>query len=60
METLFYYFVKNSMNDTVDRRNPICSSKFIGDIGDYCEIDGVGYYIEDYTVENHSWEEGIA
>ena len=59
METLFYYFVKNSMNDTVNK-TPICSSKFMGDIGDYCEIDGVGYYIEDYAVENHNWEEGIA
>lgn len=56
MELIFYYFLKNSVDDT-ELSTPICTDKYLGEIGDYCEIDGVGYYITDYTVEQHFLDE---
>ena len=52
MEIIFYFFVKRAVDDT-KREEPICTNVFLGDIGDFCEIDGVGYIITDYTEEVH-------
>lgn len=56
METIFYYFLRRAIDDT-PYSTPYCTDTFLGDIGDFVSIDGVGYYISDYAVENHSWEE---
>ena len=53
METLFWYFLKSSVDDIV-RKSPICSECYLGEIGDFISIDGVGYYIIDYAIEQHS------
>lgn len=58
METLFYFFVKRSIDDVM-REAPICTTVFIGDIGEFCEIDGVGYIIVDYAIEEHCWDDLI-
>ncbi len=47
---IFYFFVKTSVGDVV-RPNPICSDEFLGEIGDFVEIDGVGHIITDYAEE---------
>lgn len=54
---VFYFFVKTSI-DNVVRDTPICSDEFLGDIGDFVEIDGVGYIITDYAEEYWAEAEG--
>ena len=56
MITTFYFFLKNAIDDS-PRKMPYCTSTFMGDIGDFVTIDGVGYYITDFAIEKHSWEE---
>lgn len=56
METLFWYFLKSSVDDIV-RQSPICSECYLGEIGDFVELDGVGFIIIDYAIEQHSWNE---
>lgn len=53
MMRIFYFFLKSSLDDT-PIRNPICTEDFLGDIGDFVEIDGVGYIITDYAEEVRS------
>lgn len=48
--TVFYYFVKRAI-DNVKVDEPLYFEKFIGDIGEFLEIDGVGYVIVDFVVE---------
>ena len=48
--TVFYYFVKRAI-DNVKVEEPLYFAKFIGDIGQFIEIDGVGYVIIDFVVE---------
>lgn len=50
METIFYYFLKRSIDNTCIKQ-PYPTLDYLGDIGDFCTIDGVGYYIVDYTIE---------
>lgn len=56
MEDIFYFYLKGSVDD-IQRETPICTQSFIGDIGDFVELDGVGYIITDYKHERHSWSE---
>ena len=56
METIFYYFLKSSV-DEVERPIPYPSDTFLGDIGDFICLDGVGYYITNYIMEYHYPEE---
>lgn len=49
MLAVFWYFLKRSIDDTAIE--PLCIEEYIGEIGDFVEIDGVGFYIDDYTVE---------
>lgn len=58
MEMLFYFFLKSSVDDT-PKSSPVCTSVFIGEIGEFVELDGVGYIITDYAVEQHYWDELI-
>ena len=51
---LFYYFLVSSLTGE-KRKKPYCTDTFIGDINEFCSIDGVGYYIVDYAVEEVSW-----
>ena len=48
--TVFYYFVKRAI-DNVKVEKPLYFEKFIGDIGEFLDIDGVGYVIVDFVVE---------
>ena len=54
METVFYYFLKRTLDDTDEM---ITTNDFLGDIGDYVEIDGVGYTVSDYAMEKYNWFE---
>lgn len=48
--TVFYYFVKRAI-DNVKVEEPLYFEEFIGDIDQFIEIDGVGYVIVDFVVE---------
>ena len=48
--TKYYYFLKRSVDDVMTKY-PFCSMEFLGEIGDYVDIDGVGYIITDYAIE---------
>lgn len=48
--TIFYYFVKRAI-DNVEVEEPLYFEKFIGDIGEFLDIDGVDYIIVDFVVE---------
>lgn len=50
VQMIYYYFLKRSLDDT-KVEEPYPSLEYLGDISDYCEIDGVGYIIEDYASE---------
>ena len=56
METIFYYFLTRAIEDTPSAE-PYCTDEYLGDIGDFVSIDGVGYYISDYAIEHYNWEE---
>lgn len=58
MDLIFYFFVKSAFND-VQKEEPIYSTDFLGDIGDFCEVDGVGYIITDYAEERVCWDDLI-
>lgn len=58
MDMIFWYFLKSSVDDVV-KTSPICSQVYLGEIGDFVELDGVGFIIVDYAIEQHSWEELI-
>lgn len=47
---IYYYFLKSTLDDTV-LSNPINSNDYLGDIGDFIEVNGVGYIILDYVEE---------
>ena len=47
---IFYYFLKSSLEGVV-RDTPYITDIYMGDIGDFVTIDGVGYIIIDYAVE---------
>jgi len=51
MMKLFYFFVNSSVDDE-PRTEPIITNTFLGDVGDYVEVDGAGYYVRDYAVED--------
>ena len=49
-----YYTIRSPVKrtiDNVDVEDPFYFEKFIGDIGQFIEIDGVGYVIVDFVVE---------
>lgn len=56
MMRVFYFFLKSSVDDE-PAKYPICAEDFLGDIGDFVEVDGVGYIITDYTEEVFGEEE---
>ncbi len=45
---IFYYFLKRSLDD-VENVFPFRTTDFWGEVGDFVEIDGVGYIITDYA-----------
>lgn len=47
---IYYYFLKSTLNDEV-LSNPINSNFYLGEIGDFIEINGIGYIITDYAEE---------
>ena len=47
---IFYYFLKRSFDDTAISI-PYTTFDFLGDIGEFVELDGVGYIIKDYATE---------
>lgn len=56
MENRFYFFIKRSLDDEI-QTEPICTTNFLGGVGDFFEINGVGYIITDYAVEPKNWSE---
>ena len=50
MKVTYFYFLKSALDDNINYF-PTLSDNFLGDIGDYIEIDGVGYTIIDYAEE---------
>ena len=54
--TIFYYFVKRAI-DNVEVKEPLYFEKFIGDVGQFIEIDGIGYVIVDFVVEERGYED---
>lgn len=50
MNIRFWFFIKRSLDDEI-KIDPIYSDCFLGDIGDFIEIDGVGFIIIDYVEE---------
>ena len=59
METIFYYFLTRAIEEE-PMSEPYCTDVFLGNIGDFVSIDGVGYYISDFAVEHYNWNELIA
>lgn len=51
METVFYYFMKTL--DGEQKKDPIFSTTYLGEIGDQVNINGIDYIIEDYTMEQY-------
>ena len=47
---VFEFFLKSCLNDEV-LKYPYMTDTFLRDIGDFVEIDGVGYIIVDYAEE---------
>lgn len=47
---IYYFFLKRTLTGE-KRETPFCSTTFIGDIGDFIQIDGIGYQITDFAVE---------
>jgi len=59
MDTKFYFFLRSSI-DGERKLDPVCTyNEFLGAIGDYVEIDGAGYIIDDYASEliSNEWED---
>ena len=56
METVFWYFLKRSLDNT-QMRDPVPFFSYLGEIGDYVDLDGVGYIITDYAVENFNYRD---
>jgi hypothetical protein len=52
MTKIFYFFVNSAIDDE-PCTEPIITDEFLGDIGDYIEFDGAGYYIRDYAIEDY-------
>ena len=48
----YWYFLKSSLDD-VETKEPIYSDTYLGDVGDFYDMDGVGYIISDYAVEEN-------
>ena len=57
METIFYFFLTRTLDDTTEIYP---TDTFLGDIGDYIELDGVGYTISDYTIETYNYFDLLA
>lgn len=53
----YWYFLKSSVDD-VETKEPIYSNTYLGEIGDFYDIDGVGYIISDYAIEDNTNERG--
>lgn len=54
MDEVFYFFLTNALDGT-EVKGPYCSQIFLGDVGEFVSIDGVGYYIRDFVVETIHW-----
>lgn len=54
MEDVFCYHLKNSIDDEM-REAPLYTQTYIGEAGDFVELDGIGYIITDYTHETYSY-----
>jgi hypothetical protein len=55
MEVTFWYFLKSALTNK-EKKDPIAADEFLGDVGDFVEINGVGYIICDFVVEEHNWD----
>ena len=55
MTETFWYFLKSALTG-VAKKDPVGFDYFIGDVGEFTEIDGVGYIICDFVVESHNWD----
>lgn len=51
MKKIFYFFLNSSLTDE-PCAEPIITDNFLGDVGDYVEVDGNGYYVRDYAIED--------
>ena len=58
MTKIFYFFVNFAIDDE-PCADPIITTDFIGDIGDYVERDGIGYFIRDYAIEDYYQDEYV-
>lgn len=47
---IFYYFLKRTLTGETSKY-PITTDVYMGEIGDYVDLDGCGYIITDYAVE---------
>lgn len=47
---IFYYFLRRNLDD-VDMRFPLATTNYLGEIGDFVDIEGIGFTITDYAVE---------
>ena len=50
MARIFYFFLKSAVDDT-PAENPVCTDEFLGEVGEFVELDGVGYIVTDYVEE---------
>lgn len=50
MARIFYFFLKSAVDD-IPVENPICTDDFLGEVGEFVELDGVGYIVTDYVEE---------
>jgi len=48
---VFYYFLKKNLTGEM-REVPYITESYLGEVGDFCTIDGIGYTIVDYVVES--------
>lgn len=55
MTKLYYYFLRSAIDDS-KITDPYITSDKIGNVGDFVELDGVGYYIDDYAEEEYETE----
>ena len=47
---IYYYFLKSTLDNSI-LPNPINSNSYLGEIGDFVEINGIKYIITDYAEE---------
>ena len=56
MERDFYYFLKTAVDeDPIEF--PYHTDEYLGEIGDFIELDGIGYIITDYAIDISDYKE---